>query len=1027
MQKTSTLIFTLVFTNTLLFGQIPDGPGGVGNSSTVQFWLDPSQIGVSDLANFSTWPDRSGNGHDFTIGLASARPQYDASFAGFGGQPAVRFWNGDWMDSPSVAALNTDDITWITVQDWPAAGATRVNIRSNYSSSSTQWGTYEVSNRFYPSVRSGGLKAASYAKISGAHIHSNIWDGVTNVLSSYHDGGFQNSIGGVTTTPSGHNFTRVGANSNVTNSFFNSRIGEVIVYSMTLNTAQNIIVNNYLSTKYSIALVADDKYAHDGSHPNDVAGIGREDASNLHTDAQGSGIIRINSPSALGNDEYLMWGHNGAATQSTAAGTPLTYQALPTSGRMLERQWRVSETGGDGDVGEITLTIDITGIGFGSLTAYELLVDSDGDFSDAVQIPANSVIANIAEFTVPGATLQDGYYFTLGNTDVEIISIVDGQDWNDPTTWSCTCVPDCADFITIDNGHNVTVTVDQVIGELTINPTGTLTVNAGITVSFCDNLDVDGLTSFDATSLVIFNGSSAQTIDVAGTMALGSMQVNNTSTGVTHASGTITISDSLQVEDGALTFSGTDFRLLSDASGTARFGQLGSGGSTSGNITFERFIPAGVGGYRDLASPFLSGATLNEWDDSLIISCPNCPDGCAYGGSCFESIKIFNNGTQSLEGISNISTSLVQTRGYYSWLSDDLSSLSSDVTIVWNGQLTNTAFTDFLGGPEWSMTGNPYASQIDFDEIFASGSYGNYFYVYNPVSKSFEYWDGDLQTPSTPELAGGIIAAGQGFWVYNTAPGVRLMRFYQTGKVSAADNFIRDEHIANESISLRLHSKGTAHSCEMSVKFLDDADNFIDFFDMRHMSSPDTLGVNLYTKASSERLRINALSPYAEEHALDVFITVPVAGEYSITHENLEVFDQYSSVILEDMETGARHCLDSFDEYPFYANETNSEIMRFRIHFSNDLGCSTTAAHADQSDFTVNAERENVLIMNHGEDNAARVLIHNAIGQEIYSEEHTFESFEQISIPKNISWNSNVIIVTIQTAGSTSTHKLFLN
>jgi len=62
-------------------------------------------------------------------------------------------------------------------------------------------------------------------------------------------------------------------------------MAEIIVYNAYLNEAQRIIVENYLSSKYNMA-VTNDFYSYDVQHDNDVAGIGRVNANNIHTVAQ---------------------------------------------------------------------------------------------------------------------------------------------------------------------------------------------------------------------------------------------------------------------------------------------------------------------------------------------------------------------------------------------------------------------------------------------------------------------------------------------------------------------------------------------------------------------------------------------------------------------------------------------------------------------------------------------------------------------------------------------------------------------
>src|SRR5690606_37109170 len=92
-------------------------------------------------------------------------------------------------------------------------------------------------------------------------------------------------------------------------------IAEVIAFNTAVNEAQRIIINNYLSAKYNLPLSEFDFYTMDdvgnGDYDHDVAGIGRVNALNQHTDARGSGIVRILNATNLDDDEFLIWGHDG--------------------------------------------------------------------------------------------------------------------------------------------------------------------------------------------------------------------------------------------------------------------------------------------------------------------------------------------------------------------------------------------------------------------------------------------------------------------------------------------------------------------------------------------------------------------------------------------------------------------------------------------------------------------------------------------------------------------------------------------
>jgi hypothetical protein len=111
---------------------------------------------------------------------------------------------------------------------------------------------------------------------------------------------------------------RIGRHATTANGGIRGYIYEFIIYNFALNTAQTIIVNNYLGAKYGYTLTSNDIYTQDnpanGNYDFEVAGIGRVDASNLHTDAQGTGIVRMLNATNLNDNEFLLWGHdNGVA------------------------------------------------------------------------------------------------------------------------------------------------------------------------------------------------------------------------------------------------------------------------------------------------------------------------------------------------------------------------------------------------------------------------------------------------------------------------------------------------------------------------------------------------------------------------------------------------------------------------------------------------------------------------------------------------------------------------------------------
>lgn len=218
-------------------------------------------------------------------------------------------------------------------------------------------------------------------------------------------------------TSHGTNRFNIGANTTGSNGF-QGDVTEIIIFNAKINTAQRILIDNYLSAKYNIALSANDVYTMDdvgnGNYDFNLVGIGQAADGSNHRDARGTGVVRMWNPKGLANSEFLMWGHDNTALNSstTAVGTAVDGTVIQ---ERLSRIWRVSETG---DVGTVSISFDFSGVGGSPLGSnLRLLIDRDGDgFADNDVTPiAGSVSNGIAVFS--NVNFQNGDRFTLGNTD----------------------------------------------------------------------------------------------------------------------------------------------------------------------------------------------------------------------------------------------------------------------------------------------------------------------------------------------------------------------------------------------------------------------------------------------------------------------------------------------------------------------------------------------------------------------------------------------------------------------------------
>jgi len=298
----------------------------------------------------------------------------------------------------------------------------------------------------------------------------------------------------------------IGQNFALAGQFWLGQIAEIILYDKVLSATERKQVDSYLSLKYGLTLdsgidyLASDGtaiYSSTGTHSgyiNDIAGIGRDDNSGLDQRQSKSinsdAIVTIEHSSAFSSDQqFFIWGNdNGATIEQTTE--------LPSNiSDRLGREWKVAEE--NGDVGDIVITLDVSGLGLTGNAAI-LLIDSDGD-SDfttgtITRIGADTYVGGIATFT---SNLGNGDVFTLAtgcagmspNNVVDNLGDVEDCDNSagNNSLREAILYASAGDTITFDSsiaGQTITLTSQLDIAKnLTIDGTGQkMTVSGGGTV-----------------------------------------------------------------------------------------------------------------------------------------------------------------------------------------------------------------------------------------------------------------------------------------------------------------------------------------------------------------------------------------------------------------------------------------------------------------------------------------------------------------------------------------------------------------
>ncbi|HXH18411.1 MAG TPA: Calx-beta domain-containing protein [Chitinophagales bacterium] len=604
------------------------GPGGVGGSTDNKLWLRADAItGVADGGSVTTWSDQSGNGNDFTQSTASKKPTYTQSNSNFNNKPTVNFdGTSDFLDY----------------------GNGQMNATSVYSiffvykttSTSSQYLFDTKTGKIRIPHEGGGDKAYNDGKSRGTEIRGTstklveweLYD--VSPKSSIYENGTKTQSGLSYSKRAINASTSLGANEAGNGKYFNGNIAEAIIYNVKLNSAQRIIVENYLGAKYGIT-IANDKYAYQATHENDVAGIGREDASNLHSAAESGGIFRVENPSSLGNGEYLLFGHDGASIASWS-----TSETPNTDIRRLTREWRLDETG---DMGTVTMSLDTSLLpakpsGF---TKYGMLIDADGNFSSGAAFYPLTLSGG--RYQTTGMNISDGDYVTfVVCKPVLSFSPTTGSAFESVTPHTVT--------ISMNYTMSSNVTVDYVVtgGTATGGGTdftlsnGTATITAGTTsATFSIAITNDAVIESDETIIIkIRNPSSGITLSADSTFTYTindddnsrKIQFASSSSSGTESNSSATVTISLNEADaanpttvnyavtgGTATGSGTDYTL---ASGTATI----PANQTSTTISLS-----------------LTEDALDEYDETVIITLSSPSSNANLGANVTHTFTINDN------------------------------------------------------------------------------------------------------------------------------------------------------------------------------------------------------------------------------------------------------------------------------------------------------------------------------------------------------------------------------------------------
>ncbi len=466
-------------------------------------------------------------------------------------------------------------------------------------------------------------------------------------------------------------------------------------------------------------------------------------------------------------------------------------------------------------------------------------------------------------------------------------------NWGTLTNWTPAVVPGDGTDVVVPNISTVPsiTTAPSSINSLTVQSSASLSIASGLQLNVLGMLSNNG--SITGTGGLSLAGSAPQTISGVGNIA--KLVINN-SNGVTIASGngnTQSITESLTLTSGTLTTNG-NLTLKSTSSGTAALSPV-TGGSISGNVTVQRYIPGGKRAFRFLGHPFSSTLNLSSLTDNILItggastgftaSGSNAPSAFWYntavgnegqsndvGWTAFTTAdgSGTNNNWNQYEGIR------VLVRGN---IADGLSpTTSSAVTIDATGTLnTGTQAIPLTKGANsgYNFIANPFASAINLiagANVTIGSNVNTNFYVWDMALGSKGGWDNRAFSSSyvLPSFSAFIVktAAADNITITEAAKTTSASTGTLFGRATAAPEMFN------------LYVKGDGMSWDrMGIYYDAQSSKLADRNDGPKMYNSE---VNLYSLAGTERLSIDS-RPFAAGEIIPLGFTSIAQHSFTIS------------------------------------------------------------------------------------------------------------------------------------------------
>ncbi|MDJ1498652.1 sialidase domain-containing protein [Cytophagaceae bacterium DM2B3-1] len=469
-----------------------NGPGGIGDASTNQLWLDASKLSFSSTTKITEWTDVSGNGLNAKQAALQNLPSFVPNV--LNGKPVIRFSRSTFNTYLEVSGSSTVGTLFSNSNTIFAVAKAITGATSSASSSVGLYQSILTPVGYHSGIHVGGYPTATniyYVNWLGGTIGGSPAPSTGNSFTSgYTQGNWflatlknqesasatttsaylnSNQVGSTTSnllmTNYNNNLVRIGA-ANTSGDYswgLNGDIAEIIVYNTALNPTQQFIVETYLATKYNLPFRTEYYSVRDGSFTGTIQGIGTLDGTEKNSSSSLGNFTLAEINNSLNSpNEFLFAGSQLVPVNTTTSDVAASVM------QRSEKIWYLQKTGKID--ASLTFTFDLPTSSFppnNYPAKYCLLYRSDQSKNftivttpqglplqptvrtvtitlpfTSVKVTTHFLKFNVTDGTVASQDLVSGYY-TIGRIADKAIWKANAisSEWNNIQNWEAGQVP----------------------------------------------------------------------------------------------------------------------------------------------------------------------------------------------------------------------------------------------------------------------------------------------------------------------------------------------------------------------------------------------------------------------------------------------------------------------------------------------------------------------------------------------------------------------------------------------------------